>query len=326
MVHPEAPIHFWTAGEKRYAAVAIVLFLLLAVHVLAPEQWVPVFLVSATFPFWSFFAIPFGIGAATTRVPRFVLYALLIVSIAHIAWVWVPGMGNYPDAGLRSARVAAANLYVSNSSPRAMTAELSGIDADVLILQEVDEKWRERITEAAWYRDFPFRHEARRYDAYGMMMLSKLPLLEPEVLTVADVPQLTAQIQVNDRRIRLLGIHLKPPLSDANLVEQRRMVRALRSWVEQPGAPPVLVMGDANVTPWNDLYGELAGLPLTDVTRRVGEFPWPTWAPESIIPGFTLALFPVDHVFASELIRIHRLAHTTGNGSDHRPVVADISW
>jgi len=306
--------------------VAGILLFLFLIHVLVPPMWMPVFLVSATFPFWSFFAIPFGIGAATTRVPRYVLYAYIVVVLGHVWWVWAPGFGNYPDAGIRAARIASVNLYVDNSSPRAMTAEIGALDADVLVLQEVDDRWREKLREAPWWRDYPFRHQAERNDAYGMLILSRLPLFEPEVLTVAGVPQLAAQLDVDDRRVRLLGMHLKPPLTDDNLTDQQRMVRGLRSWIEQPGLPPVIAVGDVNLTPWNSLYGELAHPPLTDVMRRIGDAPWPTWSPQSLLPGFSLPLFPVDHVFASELVRVHRIVHTTGNGSDHRPVVVDISW
>lgn len=319
-------IHFWTAGEKRLAAIAIVLGVLFVVHLLVPENWVAVFAVSATVPYWSVLAVPLLFYAATTRVHRFVLYGLAVLAGFHVYAVWYPWFGNYPDAGVRSARIAAANLYVANRSPRAMTAELGALDADVLILQEVDERWFEKLQEAAWYRDYPFRHHARRDDAYGMLVLSRLPLLEPETLTVAEVPQLAFQIEAEDRRIRVLGLHLKPPVTTENIADQQRMVRGLRSWIEQPGLPPVLVVGDANLTPWNSLYGDLAAAPLMDVAPRIGDFWWPTWSPKSLIPGFDFHVMPVDHAFASELIRVHRVVHTTGHGSDHRPLVVDASW
>ncbi len=300
--------------------------MLLVIHLAVGDLHPALVILHMTMPVWSALAVLGLFLAVTSRVPRFVGYAFAIVSLFHLYRVWLPMFDGNNDPGVRSARVVMANLYVANGSTRPMLGELGAIEADVLILLEVDDRWRKAIRESEWYGDYPYRHDADRNDAFGISMLSRIPLRDKEVLTVADIPALAAVLRVDDREVRLLGVHAAPPISAAGLEANQRQLRGLRTWIDQPGLPPVAAIGDFNLSPWNPSLEAFAAPPMRLGHRRLGALPWPTWRPKAFIPGFEIPVAPLDHAVVEDRVRVHRSVLSTGRGSDHRPIVIDISW
>lgn len=321
-------IYFWTPGEKRLVAFASLLACVAVLHTLLPDLHPLVVLLHATMPAWSALAVVGGFIALGTRCHRFVIYGYLALSALHFLWVWAPlWMGGTPTPGVRSARLVVANVYVGNPSPQRLLAELKAHNPDVMLLMEVDNRWRESITRTPWFPEYPYRLDADRDDAYGMMLLSRFPLRRSDVLWLDEVPALHAELRVHDRDVRLIGVHLTPPATTEGLRALRRQVEPLRAWIEVPGAPPAIVAGDLNLTPWNPTFRQITrGVNLQTVQSRISEPYWPTWRPTSLLPMADLPILPIDHILVGERVRVHRYTRSPGYGSDHVAHVVDVSW
>ena len=81
---------------------------------------------------------------------------------------------------------------------------------------------------------------------------------------------------------------------------------------------PVIVTGDFNSTPWSANYRWfVAQTGLIDTQQGLG--PQPSWPTELPYLGI-----PIDHVLTSRTIATAKRRIGRWNGSDHRPVVADL--
>ena len=81
----------------------------------------------------------------------------------------------------------------------------------------------------------------------------------------------------------------------------------------------VLLTGDLNTAVWGSnyrLFEENSG--LRNASRDFGLLPtWPTFLP--------VAMIPIDHVLASEEVGVVTLRTGPHIGSDHLPLIAEIS-
>ena len=81
-----------------------------------------------------------------------------------------------------------------------------------------------------------------------------------------------------------------------------------------PSAPPRLIIGDLNVTPFSPVFGDfLAATGMEDARRAHGLLgTWPTWMP--------LLQIQIDHCIADPALVISRVARGPSLGSDHYPL------
>ena len=121
----------------------------------------------------------------------------------------------------------------------------------------------------------------------------------------------------------LYCVHLMPPRSRAQTIEQRREFADLRDRLKHEELPIVLC-GDFNFTNASAFADELTRLGLIDAHRISGRgrgTTWPRLGPLRWLPGIRL-----DHIFISKELTSTHSRTGTGQGSDHRPVVAEIGF
>lgn len=219
---------------------------------------------------------------------------------------------------VRPIRVVTFNIKHAREIDRAIEVlrEDSLRGADILALQEMDERGAERIARALGY-DYAFYpaviHPAsRRY--FGPAVLSRWPiekswkvLLPHAGWTRGQRRTATAAVlRIGSTRVLAYAVHLETPvqISDAERRDQARAV--VRDAERHRG--PVVIAGDFN--------SEGIGLLLAEegyawLTRRVGS---------------TVAWFSWDHVFVRGLVpagpRSAGVVRDARGASDHRPVWA----
>lgn len=315
---------FWTREEQQLASVVFVVGVLTVLHLVVGDWELATTLLHATLPLWSALAVLCLLFAFLWKAHRLTLLSSVFLAGFHVTAFWAPWVRGAPAPGQRSVRIVSANLWGNSPDRGPILRELAAIDADVLVLLEVDSRWETLLREAPLWTAFPYRQVEVRPGDQGMAILSQMPLRQPEVLDVAGSPQISVNLALADREIRLLGVHLTAPTDTARATTLARQVQGLRTWIEQPGLPPPLLIGSFEITPWNPTFGTLARAPVNDARARIGSAPWPTWRP---LPGaLDVAVAPLDHVLASDRIRIHTITLGNGHASDHRPLIVDVSW
>ena len=226
-------------------------------------------------------------------------------------------------------KVVSWNLNFANRAALAIT-ELSTVaelrDADIILLQEIDEVSVEEVAQALRYNYIYYPASIHRQHArkFGNAILSRWPLSEPQKVILSDHFRglkhnriaVRAQVTLGDQQVVAYSTHL-----DMVWMLPGRSESQVEFLVRQVGKEEraVIVGGDFNswtqgsVDFLDDLFGEIG-------VRRVSKEAGPTY---KTFAGLQLTL---DHIFASELFSSKAGAWRQTNASDHSPVWVLLSF
>jgi endonuclease/exonuclease/phosphatase (EEP) superfamily protein YafD len=216
--------------------------------------------------------------------------------------------------------VLCANVLMSNHHAQGLLQLIRENDPDLIVTSETDAWWQRALKplESA----YPFRVQQAQDNTYGMLLYSRLELIDARVrfLVEDDVPSIHARVRLrNGQTLELRCLHPRPPAPgesqrsterDAELLLVGKEMKALRS--------PAIVCGDLNDVAWsrtNDLFCAVSGL----LDPRIGRGFFHTFHSR-----WFWIRFPLDHVFHSphfRLVAFRRLRHW---GSDHFPVFIQL--
>ena len=219
-------------------------------------------------------------------------------------------------------RIATFNVLFNNKDYAGVRRWAAESDADVIVLQEAAYGWPAQI--AGW-GEWPVRLAGR---GSSVAILSRLPLStrDPKAQAILRPEVRRAVVQRPDGAgdLVVLGIHPETPRSLAQWQNRNRALNAIAGMVraETPGIP-LVVAGDWNTPTWSPYFAgflERTGLydggegllpPPTRISRREG------------VPAFVGS--PVDRIVLSrDLVATRRIVGPQ-LGSDHLPVVVDLS-
>ena len=218
----------------------------------------------------------------------------------------------------RALRLLNANVLMTNRNYGALRALVRRTDPDMLLLLEPNLEWQKAVRPLA--AAYPHRIEMPLPNTYGMILLSKLPLQDPQIrnLLQPHVPSFRAAVRLRSgETVEFYGLHPEPPVPgddsgerDAELVKVGREVR------EEGRA--AIVMGDMNDVGWSHssrLFRRLSGTK----DPRVGRGFYPTYPAD-----LPLLAWPLDHIFVTPHFRLLGIDRLERIGSDHRPMLFSI--
>lgn len=223
------------------------------------------------------------------------------------------------DAERARLRVATANLYAYNERARALAEELAAIDADVIALEELTPRWVDVLESRGVLARYPHRILEPRDDCFGVALLSTRPL-DGSVEDLGGVPMIDARVAHGARSVRVIVAHTMPPVHVEEAALWNAQLRVLARLVEdEPG--PLVLTGDLNASPFGRGYRALLDAGLRGAHESVGRGLATTW------PNGTRALPPMrlDHVLVSRDVAVRSVREGIGEGSDHRPVIAELA-
>ncbi len=201
------------------------------------------------------------------------------------------------------------NAAVANKTMDEGLAVLQEIDADIVVVAELDARWD--ATLAALGAAYTWRHLATRPGPDGLGVWSKYPLHGlREVHPVAGWarPAILAQVDHPAGRFNLVAVHPTAPLG----AERQRRFDGVADALHGLEGPAVVV-GDMNRAPW---MFRLRRLALRERLRLASGLA-PTWPRQTSPLGL-----PLDQVLVSPNIGVTSFERLGFAGSDHRPVVA----
>ncbi len=271
-------------------------------------------------------------GVAVRHGARLEAGLSIVLLLAAMCWqgwhvirytpVWTPTV---PTGDVADLRLLVCNLDYENDRHDAVRQAITDTDADVLLLIEINDTWREACSDVA--ETYPFRIETIRDDGLGLALWSRQPLKDERIehRVLDDRPSIDATIMVNDRPLRFIGVHPTPPgLSKRgedgrhdSRIRDAELVLVARDVAQDPDAS-WLVAGDFNDVAWShttQLFERLSG--LND--PRVGRGMFSTYHAE-----YALLRYPLDHVFVSAGIHVTRLDRIRLPGSDHFAMLAEL--
>jgi endonuclease/exonuclease/phosphatase (EEP) superfamily protein YafD len=222
-----------------------------------------------------------------------------------------------------SLRLVISNVLIENRQHERWLAAVTRERPDVILALEVDDAWERalRVLE----RDYPHTIREPLANAYGMALFSRLPLREGRIEYVLEpgIPSVHVEVGLpGGTWVALHGVHPRPPepRSEQDSAPRDAELQLLARRIAAAGDRPTVVAGDLNDVAWSyttQLFLRESGL----LDPRLGRGFYNTFNANSRV-----FRFPLDHVFHSahfRLVELRRLGHV---GSDHFPVLIELSY
>ena len=217
-------------------------------------------------------------------------------------------------------RILQANILTSNTNSPALLALVASERPDVVVLQEPNERWLREL--APLTNSYPVFAALPREDNFGVAIYCKANALSADIFLLSDpegAPSSRARISVAGRTLTVIGTHTLAPCSsyqwhgrNSFMLELAKALRTIEG--------PLVVTGDFNNTPWTTTFRDfLTASDLHDSSQ--GRGPLPTWPVDS-----PLLRIPLDHCFHSGSVRILDRRAGPDIGSDHLPLILDVTF
>jgi endonuclease/exonuclease/phosphatase (EEP) superfamily protein YafD len=215
-------------------------------------------------------------------------------------------------------RVASINVYSGNRRHGDVLRFIAATKPDVVLLLEVTSNWRDLFDALA--ADYPFQKTELRGDNFGIGLVSRVPLESVTVREIgsADLPSIVARLRWEGAPVTIIGTHPLPP-GGSEMWRLRNDQFADLAALCRTQTEAVVVIGDLNTTSWSAHFGTLLdGTRLRDSRAGFGvQASWPAW---SAFPRI-----PIDHCLVSPELAVHKRFIGLDVGSDHFPLVVDLS-
>ena len=279
---------------------------------------------------------------------RLRLWDYIFAAVVAVALIWqlisiVPYTMFYPknmsdsDYDDNSQRISLLiyNVRYDNRYVQALRDLIDETNPDIILLSEPTEWWLEQLD--GLDEGYPHTLIQPQDNHYGMLLYSRLELVNPEIrfLVESEIPSIRSQVKLRSGKlVTLYGVHPRPPglkllekekkesgdddRADSDMRDAELMLVATE--VKIQGEVPVIVAGDFNDVAWSHtthLFQRMAGL----LDPRVGRGLLNTYDTRS-----RFFRYPLDHTFASQHFKLVELRRLPDIGSDHFPLLVVLDY
>jgi endonuclease/exonuclease/phosphatase (EEP) superfamily protein YafD len=299
----------------------LALLAVVAVRLTGTERGALLVLLVGALPLTLCLAYPLLAVSAWLRSVPLVVACLTVVA-AQVLLV-IPSLSavSLPDdvGAAPSLRVVVANLYVRNPDPRAAGQALRELDADVLVVPELDVRGRQGLRESGLLEDLPHVVESGP-DGEVLGLFSRLPLSDVSLRRIGARVMPRATVEIEGVPVRVLAIHPLPPLGGLEPLWRVALADAAREAAAEDG--PVVLAGDLNAGRHHAAFRDLLSAGLRDAHAERGRGLARTWPAR-------LPLLHLDHVLVGDGdgadLAVLDVREEVLPGSDHRAVVTDLA-
>jgi len=214
------------------------------------------------------------------------------------------------DVGIN---IVALNVHHRNDEFARVAGYLRDRDPDIIIIAEFTAAWRTRLE---FLREsYPYYLADARPNPWGLAIFSRLPLVDAELIDLAQTDTVQARfiVMAGEAPLEIFAVHLLSPVSASLAHDRNLQLEALASYVLS-STNRHLVIGDLNLTPFSPYFKLFTDQTGLQDARRIDGF-HVTW-PVSLLPIW----IPIDHALADSEVNITRVQAGPDVGSDHFPL------
>lgn len=201
-----------------------------------------------------------------------------------------------------------------NRNYDAVVSEIRNENADIVGISEITQGWWAVLQPKL--RDYPYQVVEQSYG--GICLVSRLPIKDGRVEHFGKLkrPRIVANVLIKDRWVKVIFAH---PVIPTRHVGMRDGELAAIAVDARSSSAPVILAGDLNCTPWSYFFYKLErDGKLRDTEKGFGYQPsWSMFQP--------LPLFCIDHCLASAQFSTVKRYNGRFVGSDHLPVITELS-
>lgn len=247
------------------------------------------------------------------------ILSLLIVCIVILNLISVLGSLKFNDVTKKQGfKIEIINLLTKNKKYNAVRKEINDKSPDILVIQELDDKWSEELQ--AVKENYPFIYEISRQDNFGIALYSKIHITEIRKFFVGtlDVPAISAFCDYEGKVFEIICIHTTPPTNQTYFKNTQKITQDLADYIAENGHNAIIA-GDFNTSHYSYNYKNFI---KTSKMQDLSSIFHPTW------PTFWLFPFRItlDHIFVTKSFAVRDYAVGNNIGSDHLPIWAEISF
>ncbi|KAA1258647.1 hypothetical protein LF1_11690 [Rubripirellula obstinata] len=220
----------------------------------------------------------------------------------------------------RTIRVVVSNVEEENDQFARWRNTVTDANPDILVVLEADQRWVQAANPL--FDRYPYRVLYPQDNWYGMMMLSRLPIVDHDIrfLVQDDIPSIDAMVQLDDcETIRFVAVHPRPPEPWRGNNATARDAE-LTIWGQELAdvTGPTIIGGDLNDVAWSAttrLFLRTSG--MLDPRRGRGFF-------NTFHADHWFLRYPLDHIFHSPHFTVSEIHRLPNIGSDHFPMLIDL--
>lgn len=213
-----------------------------------------------------------------------------------------------------------SNVKMDNDNYQEYKELVKEVNPDVIVLNEVNDKWVKALEE--FDQHYPHHLKYPLENTYGMMIYSKLKLIEPEInfLVEDSIPSMFARLQLSSgNKVNLHCLHPEPPKPGSSTYERDTELLIIGKRIIEE-EQPAIVAGDLNDVAWSST-SELFQKRTNLLDPREGRGFYNTY--NVYVPLFR---YPLDHFFYSKDFRLLSLKKLNSFGSDHFPIMIQLEY
>jgi len=210
------------------------------------------------------------------------------------------------------------NILSDNQRADLIIAEIERLDPDVVVMEEVMPDMYDQLAEVR--AEYPYVVETLHRTALDVLVLSRLPMIEAEVIDFNDgrLPSLVTELTVGSQTITLIATHPLSPRSRTKFELRNEQLYAIAE-AFQGRQQPLLMVGDLNITSFSPVFKKFIDrIGLYDSRRGFGV--QPSW-PAKLWPILRIA---IDHCLLSHEFEVTHREIGRDVGSDHLPVFVQL--
>lgn len=213
-----------------------------------------------------------------------------------------------------------ANVLMENRESAAFLDVVREYDPDVVVTLETDDWWEQALSPL----EGTYRHTLKYPlgNTYGMLVYSRLEMLDPKVRFILDdtIPSMQMQLVLpSGARVHAHFVHPDPPNPRHATETTKRDAELLIVGREVDRRDrPTLIAGDLNDVAWSyttTLFQKASGL----LDPRIGRGLYNTYNAKNVFMRW-----PLEHVFHSEHFKLVRMERGPAWGSDHFPIFVEL--
>jgi endonuclease/exonuclease/phosphatase (EEP) superfamily protein YafD len=218
--------------------------------------------------------------------------------------------------------IISSNVYQDNTNTKGCMDIIRKYDPDIVLLLETNAFW-DKGTEQL--KDiYPHQVLVPLENTYGMLLYSKLELIDPEVRYLVDeeIPSIRTRVALpSGELVQLYCVHPTPPVPGENLYSTERDKELLLVAKEVKKNPaPSIVVGDLNDVAWSyttNLFTKISGM----LDPRIGRGFYNTFHAK-----YPFLRFPLDHVFCTTDFKLVKMRRLENFSSDHFPIYISLQY
>ena len=218
-------------------------------------------------------------------------------------------------------KIGLFNVLTKNSNYNLVLEEIYKEKPNIVVLQEVDDKWLEKVSSLK--EIYPYFVEHSIDDNFGISLYSNIPIKTSKIEKWTDyqIPVISVKLIDRGEKISFVAVHTLPPVGIEYFKIRNEMFENIASRFDKNNK--TIILGDFNTTIYSPYYKKyFKSEKILDAGVVTGNLYEGTWNAFWVAP-FRITL---EHVLSTKNMKPIMYKNGGFVGSDHYPVFVDFMY